>query len=138
MRPTSLRDRIRPKKTVGPWFLRIRKVDDARATVRYEFLHGDEGHAIRGAGQQFAQVSPVLGLLSRLADEVSASLQTAFPRLPFRQDDGGPVLCDVDGHPEQPGLRRAFEELAFFSSSMKILGAYRAHPYRLEQSAPAE
>ncbi|MCA3280743.1 MAG: prephenate dehydratase [Roseomonas sp.] len=47
-------------------------------------------------------------------------------------------LCDVDGHPDQPGLRRAFEELAFFSSSMKILGAYRAHPYRLEQSAPAE
>ena len=47
-------------------------------------------------------------------------------------------LCDVDGHPEQPGLRRAFEELAFFSSSMKILGAYRAHPYRLEQSIPAE
>jgi len=47
-------------------------------------------------------------------------------------------LCDVDGHPDQPGLRRAFEELAFFSSSMKILGAYRAHPYRLEQALPAE
>lgn len=47
-------------------------------------------------------------------------------------------LCDVDGHPDQPGLRRAFEELAFFSSSMKILGAYRAHPYRLEQTIPAE
>jgi prephenate dehydratase len=47
-------------------------------------------------------------------------------------------LCDVDGHPGQPGLRRAFEELAFFSSSMKILGAYRAHPYRLEQSSAAE
>jgi prephenate dehydratase len=47
-------------------------------------------------------------------------------------------LCDVDGHPDQPGLRRAFEELRFFSSSMKILGAYRAHPYRLEQSIPAE
>jgi prephenate dehydratase len=47
-------------------------------------------------------------------------------------------LCDVDGHPDQPALRRAFEELAFFSSSMKILGAYRAHPYRLEQSIPAE
>jgi len=47
-------------------------------------------------------------------------------------------LCDVDGHPEQPALRRALEELRFFSSSMKILGAYRAHPYRLEQSAAAE
>jgi len=47
-------------------------------------------------------------------------------------------LCDVDGHPEQPALRRALEELRFFSSSIKILGAYRAHPYRLEQSAAAE
>jgi hypothetical protein len=113
-------------------------VDDARATVWRGFLRGDEGHAIRGARQQFAQVPQVLGLLRRLADEVPASLQTPFPRLPFRQEDGGRVLCDVDGHPEQPGLRRAFEELAFFSSPMKMFGAYGAHPYRLEQSAPAE
>jgi hypothetical protein len=32
----------------------------------------------------------------------------------------------------------AFEALAFFSASLKILGAYRAHPYRLEQSSAAE
>ena len=45
-------------------------------------------------------------------------------------------LCDVDGHPEQLGLRHAFEELQFFSREARILGVYRAHPYR--QQAPAE
>ncbi|MBX9701473.1 MAG: prephenate dehydratase, partial [Acetobacteraceae bacterium] len=41
-------------------------------------------------------------------------------------------LADVDGHPEDPPLTRALEELAFFSRQLKVLGAYRAHPYRLE------
>ena len=39
-------------------------------------------------------------------------------------------LCDVDGHPEQPALKLALEELAFFSRELHILGAYPAHPYR--------
>ncbi len=33
-------------------------------------------------------------------------------------------LCDVEGHPEQPHLRRAFEELGFFSRETRILGVY--------------
>jgi prephenate dehydratase len=44
-------------------------------------------------------------------------------------------LCDVDGHPEQPGLRRALEELSFFSSEVRVLGVYRAAPFRLAQDA---
>ena len=47
-------------------------------------------------------------------------------------------LCDVDGHPDSPALRRAFEELEFFTKEFRILGAYPAHPYRLEQAAAAE
>ena len=35
-------------------------------------------------------------------------------------------LCDVEGHPEQPPLRRALEELGFFSRETRILGVYRA------------
>lgn len=35
-------------------------------------------------------------------------------------------LCDVDGHPEQPALARALEELAFFSRAVHILGVYPA------------
>jgi prephenate dehydratase len=42
-------------------------------------------------------------------------------------------MCDVDGHPEQPGLRRALEELAFFSTELRILGVYPAAPFRLAQ-----
>jgi 3-deoxy-D-manno-octulosonate cytidylyltransferase len=47
-------------------------------------------------------------------------------------------LCDVDGHPEQPPLRRALEELAFFSRELRVLGAYRAHPYRLDQATAGD
>jgi prephenate dehydratase len=39
-------------------------------------------------------------------------------------------LADVDGHPDHPGVRRALEELAFFSRELKVLGSYPAHPYR--------
>jgi prephenate dehydratase len=42
-------------------------------------------------------------------------------------------LADVDGRPDEPGLKRALEELAFFSADLRILGTYRAHPYRLAQ-----
>ena len=42
-------------------------------------------------------------------------------------------LCDVDGHPEQPPLRRALEELEFFSRQVRILGVYPAAPFRLAQ-----
>jgi prephenate dehydratase len=40
-------------------------------------------------------------------------------------------LADVDGHPDQPALARAFEELAFFCKEFKILGVYPAHEFRL-------
>jgi prephenate dehydratase len=43
-------------------------------------------------------------------------------------------LCDVDGHPEQPALRRALEELSFFSSEVRILGVYPAAPFRIAQN----
>ncbi len=33
-------------------------------------------------------------------------------------------LCDVDGHPEQPALRLALEELSFFSRETRVLGVY--------------
>lgn len=44
-------------------------------------------------------------------------------------------LCDVEGHPEQPALRRALEELSFFSTETRILGVYPAVPFRLAQGA---
>jgi prephenate dehydratase len=46
-------------------------------------------------------------------------------------------LADVDGHPDQPALARALEELAFYCKEMKIIGVYPAHPYRVESKAGA-
>ena len=42
-------------------------------------------------------------------------------------------MCDVDGHPEHPGLRHALEELQFFSSEVRVLGVYPAATFRLRQ-----
>ena len=39
-------------------------------------------------------------------------------------------LADVDGHPDDPPLARALEELGFFSRELRILGVYPAHPFR--------
>jgi len=46
--------------------------------------------------------------------------------------------ADVEGHPEDGPLKRALEELAFFSKELTILGTYPAHPYRQKIVPPAE
>jgi prephenate dehydratase len=38
--------------------------------------------------------------------------------------------ADVEGHPDDPNLKLALEELAFFSKELTILGVYPAHPLR--------
>jgi prephenate dehydratase len=40
--------------------------------------------------------------------------------------------ADIEGHPEDASVRFAMEELAFFTTHIKILGVYSAHPYRKE------
>ncbi len=39
-------------------------------------------------------------------------------------------LAEVDGHPDDPPLARALEELAFFSTDVQVMGVYPAHPHR--------
>lgn len=38
--------------------------------------------------------------------------------------------ADIEGHPEERNVRLALEELQFFCSHLKVLGVYKAHPYR--------
>ncbi|HKH81450.1 MAG TPA: prephenate dehydratase [Methylovirgula sp.] len=44
-------------------------------------------------------------------------------------------LADVEAHPEEPALARAFEELAFFCKEFKILGVYSPHEFRIVSAA---
>ncbi len=46
--------------------------------------------------------------------------------------------AEVDGHPDEPGLRRALDELAYFSNAFRIIGTYPAHPFRESARPPAE
>ncbi len=41
-------------------------------------------------------------------------------------------LSDVAGHPDDPPVMRALEELTFFSREARILGVDPAHPFRVE------
>jgi prephenate dehydratase len=41
-------------------------------------------------------------------------------------------LAEVDGHPDDPGVHNALEELAFFTTEVKVLGVYPADAFRAE------
>jgi prephenate dehydratase len=43
--------------------------------------------------------------------------------------------ADIEGHPSQRNVRLALEELAFFTSYVRVLGSYKASPYRAEIAA---
>ena len=38
--------------------------------------------------------------------------------------------AEVEGHPDDPAVQRALEELGFFSTQVRHLGVFPAHPYR--------
>jgi prephenate dehydratase len=38
--------------------------------------------------------------------------------------------ADVEGHPEDENLKRALEELRYYTREVHILGSYPSHPYR--------
>ena len=42
--------------------------------------------------------------------------------------------ADVEGHPDDEGMKHALEELSFFSESVTMLGTYPAHPSRSQKS----
>jgi prephenate dehydratase len=43
--------------------------------------------------------------------------------------------ADIEGHPDERRVQLAMEELAFFTSEVRLLGSYKASPFRLELKA---
>ncbi|MGF1476207.1 MAG: prephenate dehydratase [Geminicoccaceae bacterium] len=60
--------------------------------------------------------------MTKLESYVEADFNQAF------------FYADVIGHPSEPALSNAFEELNFFTERMQIFGVYPAHPFRFRQS----
>ncbi|MCE4222819.1 prephenate dehydratase [Methylobacterium sp. C25] len=46
--------------------------------------------------------------------------------------------AEVDGHPNDPALVRALDELRYFSRELRIIGTYPAHPFRATTRQAAE
>ena len=44
-------------------------------------------------------------------------------------------FAEVEAHPSEQRLKLALEELSFFTSEVKIMGVYPAHPFRAESAA---
>ena len=44
-------------------------------------------------------------------------------------------LADIEGHPDDPAVTRALDELKYFSREFRVLGTYPAHPFRMESAA---
>jgi prephenate dehydratase len=112
--------------------------DEKHNTTRFVILANEPDHAKAGDGLI------VTTFIFRVRN-VPAALYKAMggfatngvnmTKLESYQLDGRFVAtmfyADVEGHPDDPPLKRALEELAFFSSELRILGAYRASPYRI-------
>ena len=46
-------------------------------------------------------------------------------------------LAEVDGHPDDSPVTHALEELAFFTTDVKVLGVYPADPFRAANVGPS-
>ena len=46
--------------------------------------------------------------------------------------------ADIEGHPQDPAVKRALSELGYFSAEMSVVGVYRAAPDRQSFLTPAE
>ena len=41
--------------------------------------------------------------------------------------------AEIEGHPSDPSVRHAFDELQYFCTKLKVLGTYPQHPFRTSQ-----
>ena len=45
--------------------------------------------------------------------------------------------ADIEGHPDDPPVARALDELAYFTTMLQVLGVYPMHPFRRSRTAVA-
>jgi prephenate dehydratase len=113
--------------------------DEAHNTTRFVILSKDRQDATPGKGITVTSfVFRVKNLPASLYKALGgfATNGVNMTKLESYMVDGEftatQFLADIEGHPDDAGVRRAFEELSFYTREFRILGAYPAHPFRLE------
>ena len=119
--------------------------DEAHNTTRFIILSKTAAHAAAGNGPTVTSfVFRVRNLPAALYKALGgfATNGVNMTKLESYMVEGHffatQFYAEVDGHPEDAALRRALEELEFFSKELHILGVYPAHPFRAKISEPAE
>src|SRR5262249_5471029 len=117
--------------------------DEEHNTTRFVILAGQPDHTERGAG-------PIVTTFIFRVRNVPAALYKAMggfatngvnmTKLESYQLDGQFVAtmfyADIEGHPGDPQVERALEELSFSATAPKTLGLYPASPYRARVTVP--
>jgi prephenate dehydratase len=111
--------------------------DAAHNTTRFVILSRDAAHAAAGKGKVITTfVFRVRNVPAALYKAMGgfATNGVNMTKLESYQLDGQffatQFYADVEGHPSERGLKLALEELAFFSTEVRVLGVYRASPWR--------
>ena len=111
--------------------------DAAHATTRFIVLSREDKRARRGEGLVLTTfVFEVRNIPAALYKALGgfATNRVNMTKLESYMIEGNffatQFYADVEGHPDDPNLKLALEELAFFSKELTILGVYPAHPFR--------
>lgn len=113
--------------------------DEAHNTTRFIVLSKNPKRMKRGTGPAMTTfVFQVRNIPAALYKAMGgfATNKVNMTKLESYQIEGNffatQFYADVEGHPADPALKLALEELKFFSKKMKILGVYPQHEYRLK------
>jgi prephenate dehydratase len=111
--------------------------DESHSTTRFIVLSRDDRRARRGDGMVLTTfVFQVRNIPAALYKALGgfATNRVNMTKLESYMIEGNffatQFYADVEGHPDDPNLKLALEELAFFSKELTILGVYPAHPLR--------
>jgi prephenate dehydratase len=111
--------------------------DESHSTTRFIVLSRESKQARRGDGLVLTTfVFQVRNIPAALYKALGgfATNRVNMTKLESYMVEGNffatQFYADVEGHPGDPNLKLALEELAFFSKELTILGVYPAHPLR--------
>jgi prephenate dehydratase len=138
---------IAPRLAAEVYGLRIlaENIEDAaHNTTRFVIMSRDQATPERGAGDWVtAFVFRVRNVPSALYKALGgfATNSLNMTKLESYQVGGAftatQFYSEVEGHPDDPPLQRALDELGFFSTEVKHLGVFPAHPFRRQAAARA-
>ena len=112
------------------------RIEDLRTVHSHVHALGQCRKIIRRHNLKPVVASDTAGSAREVAEWADKSRASLATKLESYMEGGHftatQFLADADGHPGDPPLKRALEELKFFSRETRVLGVYPAHPYRSE------